>query len=279
MEVGTTSSTALGMLSNALSHVRVTATFPVNRGLGVDRTSLAGRRLHRSPVPKTKDLSHMQEQPRWRVLELDSGHHYLVGGSLGTKRSIPSYASSRSNILSRLRATESTLSSRITEIYKLDDELSNWSRKLPSVLRLTPESIALMPQDWLPKILLMNIIYHQCFCVLHASIIPLFCWDHGGDDWLSARQHSAQVAYEHADTVSDLLRATISTYNRLSAMPSFIAYAAYCGCAIQLPFLWSSNRDIKEKAKANVKTNIEMMHIVGFHWKMAALLVSDHKPL
>lgn len=188
-----------------------------------------------------------------------------------------SYISPRSNILGRLRATESTLSSRITEIYKSDDELSSWNRKLPSHLRLTPESVATIPPDLLPKILLMNVIYHQCFCASHASIVPLFCWDHSGDDWLSARQHSAQVAYEHACIVSDLLRATIDTYNRVSAMPSFIAYAAYCGCAIQVPFLWSVNAVIKEKAKANVKANVEMMHIVGNHWKMATLLVRGNQ--
>lgn len=135
----------------------------------------------------------------------------------------------------------------------------------------------MMPQDLLPKILLMNLIFHQCFCAAHASIVPLFCWDRGGGEWMSARQHSAQVSYEHACAVSDLLRATIDNYSRPGAMPSFVAYAAYCGCAIQVPFLWSSNPVIKEKAKANVKVNVEMMHIIGNHWRMATLLVSDTK--
>lgn len=132
-----------------------------------------------------------------------------------------------------------------------------------------------MPRDLLPKVLMMHVVYHHCFCAMHASIVPLFCWNKGEDDWLSARQQSAQVSYEHACAVSDLLRATLDTYNQLSAMPSFIAYAAYCGCAIQMPYLWSSDLDIRNKARSNVKTNVEMIHAVSNHWKMAALLVSS----
>ncbi|OBT75851.1 hypothetical protein VF21_04434 [Pseudogymnoascus sp. 05NY08] len=56
------------------------------------------------------------------------------------------------------------------------------------------------------------------------------------------------------------------------AIPSFIAYAAYCGCAIQIPFLWCSEPSVREKAHANVRTNIRMIHLSAKYWKFSALL-------
>ena len=120
----------------------------------------------------------------------------------------------------------------------------------------------------------MNIVYHQSLCALHASIVPLFSWG-AGDGWLSARQLSAQVAFEHACAASELIHAVLSTFDRLAAMPSFIAYAAYSGCAIQIPFMWSSNTAVKDRARANVRANVKMLHILGAYWKFAALLVSE----
>jgi hypothetical protein len=55
-------------------------------------------------------------------------------------------------------------------------------------------------------------------------------------------------------------------------MPSFIAYAAYCGCAIQIPFLWCSNQEVRRHAIANVGANIKMIETMATYWKIAALL-------
>ncbi|KAK5283854.1 hypothetical protein LTR07_008212 [Exophiala xenobiotica] len=55
-------------------------------------------------------------------------------------------------------------------------------------------------------------------------------------------------------------------------MPSFIAYGAYCGCAIQIPFMWSSSRSVRERANANVKANMKMINMMARYWKFAALL-------
>lgn len=156
----------------------------------------------------------------------------------------------------------------------IDEKLSTWWRELPPDFRLTPSKIATLPPDVLPRILLMNIVYHQSLCALHASIVPLFSWA-AGDGWLSARQLSAQVAFEHACAASELIRAVLSTFDRLTAMPSFIAYAAYSGCAIQVPFMWSSNPAVRERAHANVLVNVKMLHTLRAYWRFAALLVSD----
>lgn len=56
-------------------------------------------------------------------------------------------------------------------------------------------------------------------------------------------------------------------------MPSFISYAAYSGCAIQIPFLWSSNPAVRSRAAGNVRANVQMIHEIAVHWKIAALLV------
>lgn len=131
-----------------------------------------------------------------------------------------------------------------------------------------------MPGGALPLLLLTNLVYHQTLCVLHASIVPLFCWTAGDDAWSLTRQTSAQVAYEHACTVSALIRAALASTAKISAMPTFVAYAAYGGCAILMPFMWCSNLGLRYQAQANVRTNIRMIHGMAEYWKFAALLVS-----
>lgn len=141
-------------------------------------------------------------------------------------------------------------------------------------MRLTPANLSGTAKNFLPNILLMNVVYHQSLCALHASIVPLFCWGEGDESWSIARQLSAQLAYEHACRTSELLEAVLSTFeDKLNAMPSFICYGAYCGCAIQIPFMWSSNRSVRERAYANVKANMKMINMMTANWKFAELLV------
>lgn len=179
----------------------------------------------------------------------------------------------RSSVLVYIKTKHPDQCMRVSAIHALDQRISDWWQKLRPDFKLTPQNISSIPKDALPKILLINVTYHQCLCALHASIVPIFCWGESEEDWLSARQLSAQNAYEHACAVSELLHAVLLLYDRVSAMPSFISYAAYCGCAIQIPFLWSSNQAVRERAVANVKVNVQMIHTIAEYWKFAALLV------
>ena len=128
----------------------------------------------------------------------------------------------------------------------------------------------------LPKVVLLNIVYHQCLCALHSSIVPLFSWSAGDDSWVSARHVSAQIAYDHACTASAVLESALTHLPDANALPSFIGYAAYCGCAIQIPFLWSSEPRIRGRAKTNVRTNVKIIRILAKVWKFSALLVGSH---
>ncbi|EXJ69937.1 uncharacterized protein A1O5_07010 [Cladophialophora psammophila CBS 110553] len=85
---------------------------------------------------------------------------------------------------------------------------------------------------------------------------------------------SAQVAYDHACAASALVDAVLSTFARLSAIPSFVAYAAYCGAAIQIPFMWSTEPAVKQRAYENVRANVKMIYTLAKYWKFAALLES-----
>jgi hypothetical protein len=145
--------------------------------------------------------------------------------------------------------------------------------ELPPDLKLTAPKIAAVLPDALPIILLLNVVYHQSLCALHASIVPLFSWGSGDESWSLARQSSAQVAFEQASATSELIDAVLSTYTRLSAIPSFVAYAAYSGCAIQIPFLWCSNPGVKDRVHANITANVKMIQTLAAYWKFAALLV------
>lgn len=160
----------------------------------------------------------------------------------------------------------------MTGIYALDDDLSTWWRGLRSNWKLSPSTIPSIPANRLTNILLINLIYHQSLCALHASVVPLFSWSTGDNSWSSARQASAQVAFEHACSASELIHATLST--GISVLHTFIAYAAYSGCAIQIPFMWCLNPTVKERAIANVRANTKMIHTMAPYWKFAALLVT-----
>lgn len=198
----------------------------------------------------------------------------MVGPAIRSSwtRVISSY--DRSSVLAFIKTSDSSLSKRLPEIYALHEKLSAWRRALAPDMYMTPSVVAGASKDMLHKILLISIVYHQSICVLHASIVPIFCWGEGDDTWGLARQVSAQLAYEHACTITDLFSTVLSAPNsNLSAMPNFVAYAAYCGCAIQIPFAWSANESVKEKALANVKTNMKILDTMALYWRFAALLV------
>lgn len=163
------------------------------------------------------------------------------------------------------------IDSRISAIHALDQRISEWWGSLPACLHLMPSDIPDVALDVLPKLLLLHVIYHQSLTALHASIVPLFSWSPGDDSWLSARQISAQVAFDHACTASDLFRAVLTHFSMLSAIPSFVAYAAYCGCAIQIPYMWCSQQTVMEKAHKNVKVNIKIITTLSEYWKLNSL--------
>ncbi|KAH7148987.1 hypothetical protein B0J13DRAFT_295137 [Dactylonectria estremocensis] len=176
-----------------------------------------------------------------------------------------------SSVVSSFKS-KSDFGAKLTDIHTLDEEISSWWRNVQSNFKLSQSNITAVPHDTLPRIMLANLVYHQSLCALHASIVPLFCWASGEESWSTARQVSAQRAFDHASQISELISAVLSTHRSLSAMPNFVAYAAYCGCAIQIPFIWCLNQKIKERAQANVKANITMIHMMANYWKFAALL-------
>ncbi|KIW92643.1 uncharacterized protein Z519_06490 [Cladophialophora bantiana CBS 173.52] len=173
-----------------------------------------------------------------------------------------------------VKSPESSISERLHAIYALDDRISNWWTKLPSSLQLTVDIVPEVPDEALPNLLLLHVVHHQCLCALHASVVPLFCWSAADETWSAARQMSAQVAYDHACAASALVDAVLSNFARLSAIPSFVAYAAYCGAAIQIPFMWSTEPAVKQRAYENVRANVKMIYTLAKYWKFAALLES-----
>ncbi len=151
--------------------------------------------------------------------------------------------------------------------------MSVWWTTLPVPVRLTLAKVPDVPHQTLPNLLLIHIVYHQCLCALHSSIVPLFCWGAADGSWISARQTSAQVAYEHAGAASELIEAVLSSSHKLSAIPSFVGYAAYCGCAIQIPFTFSGTEAVRLRAQNNVKANFRMIQALAKYWKFTSLLV------
>jgi hypothetical protein len=156
----------------------------------------------------------------------------------------------------------------------MDEKANHWWRDLPTEMRLEVDAIRNIEVSKLPLLLLLNLVYHQTLCILHASIVPIFCWTKGVDGWLSTRQMSAQIAYDHAHAVSRLIgEVLVSQVVKISAMPTFVSYAAYGGCAILMPYMFCSEATIRRQAQASVEMNVRMIHGMAEFWRFAELLV------
>lgn len=173
-----------------------------------------------------------------------------------------------------IKAPEPSFGKRLADINAMDDRITGWWQTVQPQFKLTTSNMNTVSPETLPRILYINIFYHQSLCSLHASIVPLFSGGAGEESWSLARQVSAQIAFDHACATSELLHTVLEIGKNLGAIPGFVAYAAYCGCAVQIPFMKCSNLAIKEKASANVMTNVRMMHAVGRYWRVAGSLVS-----
>ncbi|KAJ9615186.1 hypothetical protein H2200_001260 [Cladophialophora chaetospira] len=177
------------------------------------------------------------------------------------------------SVVALLKNSEIRFGDRVTQIHSLHDKLEHWRQQLPTHLQLTPLRMA-QSADFVPNILLINIIYHQSLCGLHASIVPLYSWGGSGDgSWLTARQLSAQIAFEHASTLSAFFDVLLSRHSHiLSATSNFIAHAAHCACVVQMPYMWCRNSAVRALASNNVKVNAKMIHVLAKYWRFASLL-------
>lgn len=161
----------------------------------------------------------------------------------------------------------------MTAIHALDNRLLMWWAEVLPTLKLEELDITAIPTDQVSNTLLLNLVYHQSLSALHASVIPLFSWSVVDRNWSSARQASAQVAYEHACTASQLMDAVHSARQEIIFSNSFIAYAAYSGCAVQIPFIWCHHKPTKAQAICHVRANVRIIRAMAPYWKFAALLV------
>ncbi|KAI1346479.1 hypothetical protein F5Y01DRAFT_297708 [Xylaria sp. FL0043] len=177
------------------------------------------------------------------------------------------------SVVALMKSPDASLQTRVPAILALDERLQKWWRTVQPGLKLTPQNVKSISPAIFTRVLHLNALYHQSLCALHASLVPLFCCSPGEDGWSVARQLSAQIAFEHAGTMSSLIAAVLETTSRTSAVPMFLGYAAYCGCAIQMPFMWCSNPTIRERIHVNVSANTKLLQLMSVDWKFASILV------
>jgi hypothetical protein len=130
-----------------------------------------------------------------------------------------------------VKQSETNRALRLASIQALDGRINEWWSKLYQSLQITPAEMLL---NFVPSLLLVHIIYHSCLCALHSSIVPLFSRSTSDAASSYARQLSAQSALQHANAISSLLGAAREVPLDPARIPSFIGYAAYCACAIQV---------------------------------------------
>ncbi|KAH8893599.1 hypothetical protein GQ53DRAFT_717156 [Thozetella sp. PMI_491] len=178
------------------------------------------------------------------------------------------------SVNSLVKTFEPNPQTQVTAIHQLDAEIRKWWSQVPQGLRLTPMTLATFHRVDLTKVLLINIVYQQCLCALHSSIVPLFSWGPEEPTQTLAQQLSAQLAYDSACSTSHLLKMMLDYYPDVSDFPSFIGYAAYCSYAVQIPFKWCLNSSVRETAEANTRVNLEVIQNMSQYWKFIALLAN-----
>ena len=178
--------------------------------------------------------------------------------------------SHRSEVYLLVRKSEPNWAQRLASIQALDGRIHEWWSKMHPSLQI---SLAEILSNDLPNLLPVHIIYHSCLCALHASIVPLFSWSTAEGAPPYAQQLSAQSALHHANAISSLLGAAQQAQCDPARMSSFIGYAAYCACAVQIPFLWCTKPEVKQRAHANLLINLGNIQGVSKHWKFIELLV------
>ena len=172
-----------------------------------------------------------------------------------------------------IKQPEASSAVLLAGIQDLDERIQSSWADVPAELHLNASSVSSVPMERLAGRLTVQLMYHQCLCALHASIVPLFSWGRSDGRYLYARQVSAQTALEHANSMSSLLAAASNLTWEANKLPGFIGYAAYCACAIQMPFLWCLNPDVRQCTVQNVMTNLRALYAIGEHWQNVFILV------
>ncbi|KAH8886643.1 hypothetical protein GQ53DRAFT_727650 [Thozetella sp. PMI_491] len=171
---------------------------------------------------------------------------------------------------------------RLSALELIDARLRQWHSKLPAEFHLTAEKTSCCQDGIRPQVLLLHATYHQCMCALHSSIIPLFslCETDGIEFYEHGQRISAQVAYDNASEISDLIRANVKQDSGDAyRWPGFVGFALYCSCAIQLPYLWGTQAAFREKTQRNIRDNLSTMAMIGRNWRYVASLVISVKVL
>ncbi|KNG83811.1 hypothetical protein ANOM_008001, partial [Aspergillus nomiae NRRL 13137] len=177
-----------------------------------------------------------------------------------------------SSVVLLIKQTGLSLASRLAEMQTLDGRIHEAWSKLDPCFHLECTRMEAVPSHELPKLLLLHVIYHQCLCSLHSSIVPLFSWSPCEGVFAYAQQLSAQTAFEHANSVSALLRASLELDWDCRRMPSFIGYAAYSACAILTPFIWCSQPNVRQRAVSSILASLKTLQILGNHWAFLGVL-------
>jgi hypothetical protein len=202
-----------------------------------------------------------------------AGHVILVPGLIVMICRAHAKQTHRSATQKLVKSHDTGSETRLSGIYHLDSEICKWWSELPEQLRVDTSNLSQTRHKDLPILILIHSVYRQCLCALHSSIVPLYSWGKQEQVPAQALQLSAQIAYDNAGALSELFRSVLEQLPNTSGLASFVGYAAYCGCAIQTPFMGCSNPAVRERATTNVQANLQIIRSIGLNWKFVLILV------
>ena len=163
----------------------------------------------------------------------------------------------------------------LADLFNLDARLSAWTTTLyPSLTYSKRNLYKQLVVDQEPSYIFIHALHHQCFLVLHSSLVPQFS-GLSLDSSVSSEvvNVSARVALKHAKAISELGSDLIALDWDFSCVAPFVGYCIYVSASIYIVFLYSQNDGLASLAKSNLVINLKVLKAMKGYWSILERMV------
>lgn len=172
----------------------------------------------------------------------------------------------------------------LAQIFSFENELSNWSARLPTIFRYSKRKFYehVRPEERQTYIFI-HALHTQSRLVLHLSLVPQL----GGLDSSSKfppelTSVSAQVALQMAQRMSELGSDLLALDWNPVQIPAFFGYCLYVSSSIHVVFLSAKDPTLAGSARSNLLSNLQLLRLMKPYWVNLRQLVSlspfHHRP-
>ncbi|KAG9240843.1 hypothetical protein BJ878DRAFT_523870 [Calycina marina] len=158
----------------------------------------------------------------------------------------------------------------LADLFDLDARLSAWTAALHTTLTYSKRNLyKQLVVDQEPTYIFVHALHHQCYLVLHSSLVPQFS-GLSLDSSVSSEavNVSARIALKHAKAISELGSDLIALQWDFSRVAPFVGYCMYVSASVYIVFLFSQNEGLASLAKTNLVVNLKVLKAMKGYWSI-----------